>query len=66
MAGFMIKIESNNKWWYLLGAILFLATGVGMAVAGFAIPSIGISLGITGIVVAAVATIFLIDAIMNL
>jgi len=66
MAGFMIKIESNNKWWYLFGAILFLAAGVGMTIAGFAVPAVGTSWGITGIVVAVVSTIFLIDAILNL
>ncbi len=63
MTGFIIKIESNAKIWYLIGAILFLLGGIGLAIAGFT--SSGLSTGITGIVIALASVIFLIDAIMN-
>ena len=63
MPGFMIVIKGNGKGWYLLGAILFLLLGVGLAIGGFVGKEVG--LGITGIVVGAASIIFLIDAIMN-
>jgi hypothetical protein len=66
MAGFIINVESNNKWWYLLGALLFLGIGVATAIAGFASPAVGAAWGITGIVVAVVSAIFVIDALLNL
>lgn len=64
MPGFMITVTSNNKWWYLLGAVLFLLAGIAIAIAGFT--TLGTSWGITGIVVGVVSVVFLIDAIMNL
>ena len=64
MPGFMFTVTSNNKYWYLAGAIIFLLVGIGVAAGGF----LGGSTvtGITGIVIGLVAVIFLIDAIMNL
>lgn len=64
MSGFIITVTSNNKYWYLLGTILFLLLGIGLAIGGFA--SGATSLGITGIVVAAASCVFVIDAFMNL
>jgi len=64
MPGFIITVSSNNKWWYLIGAILFLVGGIALAIAGFV--SLGTTWGITGIVVGVVSVVFLIDAIMNL
>jgi len=63
MPGFMIKVESNARGWYLFGAIFFLLLGLGLTIAGFA--SVGPPLGITGIVVMLASGLFLIDAIMN-
>jgi hypothetical protein len=64
MSGFIVTVTSNNKWWYLLGTIVFLAIGVTIAIAGFAAGST--PTGIAGIVVGAVSVVFVIDAIMNL
>lgn len=64
MSGFIITVTSNNKYWYLLGTILFLLLGIGLAIGGFA--SGTTPLGIAGIVVAAVSCVFVIDAFMNL
>ncbi|MBD3617867.1 MAG: hypothetical protein HUJ28_00080 [Chromatiales bacterium] len=64
MPGFIIKIESNNKYWYLLGTILFLLLGVGLAIGGFLSGST--PTGITGIVIGLAALVLVIDAFMNL
>ena len=64
MSGFIITVSSNNKWWYLLGTILFLLIGIGMTIGGFASGNTG--LGIAGIVCSVASGVFLIDAIMNL
>lgn len=66
MAGFIITIESNNKYWYLAGTLLFLAGSIALAVAGFIVPDLGITWGITGIVAAVVSAVLVIDAFMNL
>jgi hypothetical protein len=63
MPGFMIRIASNNQVWYMIGAILFLLLGIGLAIGGFA--ALGAGWGVAGIVVAAAAVIFVIDAAMN-
>lgn len=63
MPGFMIKVQSNARGWYLAGAILFELIGIALTIAGFA--AVGAGLGVVGIVVAAVSTLFLIDAAMN-
>ncbi len=64
MPGFIVSISSNNKWWYLLGTILFLALGIVLAIVGFTGGTT--SLGITGIVIGVVSCVFVIDAFMNL
>ncbi len=63
MPGFMIKVESNARGWYLLGAIFFLLVGIALTIGGFA--KLGAGLGITGIVIILASILFLIDAIMN-
>lgn len=64
MAGFIIKVTSSNKWWYLLGTILVVALGIGMAIGGFASGTTAV--GIIGIAVGVVGVVLLIDAIANL
>lgn len=64
MSGFIFTFSSNNKWWYLIGAIFFLVGGIALAIAGFL--KLGIVTGIVGIVIALASVIFLIDAIKNL
>ena len=63
MPGFMIVIKGKGKIGYLIGAILFLLIGIGVAIGGFM--DWGKSWGITGIVIGLVSIVFLIDAIMN-
>jgi hypothetical protein len=60
----IITVSSNNRVWYLIGAIFFILVGVALAIAGFV--EVGLALGITGIVVTVAAVVFLIDAIINL
>lgn len=60
----IITVTSNNRIWYLLGAILFIVAGLVVAIGGFT--GWGTSWGIAGIVVTVVAVIFLIDAILNM
>ncbi|MBI3563491.1 MAG: hypothetical protein HY080_17440 [Gammaproteobacteria bacterium] len=64
MSGFIITITSNNKWWYLLGTILFLALGIILAIVGFT--GGNTTLGIAGIVVGVVSCVFVVDALKNL
>lgn len=64
MPGFIITVTSNNKYWYLLGAILFLLGGIALAIAGFV--TLGTAAGVAGIIISVASAVFLIDAIMNL
>jgi len=61
MAGgvFFVTFKSNNPTFYLIGIIFFLILGIVLAAAGFATGNTG--LGITGLVVAVVAIILLIE-----
>jgi len=60
----IIAVSSNNRIWYLIGAIFFILVGIALAIAGFV--KVGVSLGVTGIVITVAAIVFLIDAIINL
>jgi hypothetical protein len=63
MPGFMIKLESSARGWYLLGTIIFVLIGVALCIGGFA--KLGTTWGIAGLIVAGASTILMIDAIMN-
>ena len=60
----IITVSSNNRVWYLIGAIFFILVGISLTIAGFV--EVGVTLGIAGIVVTVAAIVFLVDAIINL
>jgi NAD/NADP transhydrogenase beta subunit len=60
----IITVSSNNRVWYLIGAIFFVLVGVAVAIAGFA--KVGVLWGVTGIAITVVATVLLVDAIINM
>lgn len=64
MSGFLFRVSSNHRIWYLLGTILFVAGGIALAIAGFV--TLGATWGITGIILAVAAGILMIDAISNM
>lgn len=57
----IITVTSNNRTWYLIGAILTLLVGVGLAIAGFATGTTG--LGIAGVVVGLAGVVFTVDGL---
>lgn len=64
MSGFIINVESNHRVWYLIGTIVFVLIGLGLAIGGFASGNVGS--GVVGVVMTVAAVVLLIDAIANL
>lgn len=64
MAGFIIRVSSNNRGWYLAGTILGVLVSLGVCIAGFATRTPAV--GIVGLVMVLGAVLLMVDAIANL